>query len=245
MFSLKNNTLSELVTEDYRLAPVFKKYGIDYYCRGERTLQEVCESKNISSKILVQDLQNAIAETDTKQLDFHSWSISELACYIEEKHHSYIKNRAPKIIENLFVLCKEYGDLRPELTCIMELFTKVFKKIENHNNKERFVLFPYVRKMGNLIENKETIDCKYLGIIKIHSQNIIQENNFEGQHFLEIRELCNNYAVQNKECNAYKVVMELLNDFETKLELQLHLENNLLYPKALEVEALLLKNRCF
>ena len=241
MFILKNNTLSELVSDDYRLASVFKQYGIDYYCRGERTIQEVCESKNIKSKLLVHDLENAVIATNEDNFDFHSWSITKLASYIEDKTHSYVKTRAPIIMEQLYTLCKEYGDLRPELPCIMELFTTVLKKIVNHNNKESFVLFPYIRKMENALKEGKSIDCKYLGIMQIHMQNIIQENNFEGQHFLEIRELCNNYCVQNEISATYNTLMPLLNDFETKLELQLHLENNLLFPKALEMEAILMR----
>lgn len=243
MIIIKKATLSELVCDDYRLASVFKNYGIDYYCRGERTVEEVCVSKNIKRKVLVCDLQNAVIATQKDHLDFHLWTMNQLTSYIEKRHHSYVEIMAPVILDYLYILCREYGDLRPDILCIMELFTTVIKKIENHNNKERLILFPYIRKIESLELEGEIMDNNCLGIMQIQMQTIIQENNFEGQHFLEIRELCNNYIPQQQISRTYTIVLELLNDFESKLELQLHLENNLLFPKSLEAETNLLKTQ--
>lgn len=116
-------TIGEIVAEDFRTAAVFSEYGIDFCCKGHGTLEEVCEKKNLSIAELTDKLQHASAASSWLATDYLSWPPDFLIDYIEKKHHRYVEEKTPVLLQYLNKLCKVHGDRHPELHSIEELFS--------------------------------------------------------------------------------------------------------------------------
>src|SRR5690349_18975507 len=122
MLELRSKSVGQFVAEDYRTAAVFQKHGIDFCCKGGKTIDEVCESKKLSADELLGELGDVSKQTGNQNTDFQSWPLDLLADYIEKKHHRYIEESTPALKQFLDKLCKVHGGHNPELFEINEQF---------------------------------------------------------------------------------------------------------------------------
>lgn len=232
----ENQIIGELVAKDYRTASVFKKYGIDFCCQGNRTINQACEKKNIDSKSVVNDLDAVIQLQGDNTIDYKSWPLDLLADYIEKKHHRYVVEKTAEILLYLDKVCRVHGDRHPELFEINEHFNKTAGELAMHMKKEELILFPFVRKLANAKQNGSNVVAPPFGTIQNPIEAMMQEHTNEGDRFRLIEELSNNYTAPQDACNTYAVTFGLLKEFEQDLHLHIHLENNILFPKAIELE---------
>lgn len=234
----KNQIIGELVAQDYRAATVFKKYGIDFCCQGNRTINDACEAKQIDEKLVVSDLNALIHSQSEIVTDYKSWPIDLLADYIEKKHHRYVQEKTLEIQPYLDKICKVHGEHHPELFEIKDEFNASAAELAIHMKKEELVLFPFIRKMVKAKQNNSTLDAPHFGTIQNPIQMMMNEHTSEGDRFRKIEELSSNYTAPPDACNTYRVTFALLKEFEQDLHLHIHLENNILFPKAIELEAI-------
>lgn len=230
-------TIGEWVAEDYRTAGVFKSFGIDFCCKGNRTIKEACEAKKIPAR----EVEVALAETVIERsggeaIDFKSWPLDLLADYIEKTHHRYVEKSIPVLQQYLNKICKVHGDANPELFKIAELFNQSAGDLTAHMKKEEFILFPYIRKMVAQLQGNDAVEPPHFGTVKNPIQMMMGEHEAEGGRFEEIAALTNQYNAPAHACNTYKVTFALLEEFENDLHRHIHLENNILFPKAIEME---------
>lgn len=233
----ENNIIGELVAHDYRTASVFKKYGIDFCCTGNRSIAQACETKNIDHKILIQNLEQVTETNSGSSINYQSWPLDLLADYIEKKHHRYVEQKTLEIKPYLDKICRVHGERHPELFEINEHFTITAGELAMHMKKEEFILFPFVRKMVKAQQDNQKVERPPFGTIQNPIQMMMSEHTAEGDRFRKIEELSNNYTPPQDACNTYRVTFALLNEFEQDLHLHIHLENNILFPKAIEMEA--------
>lgn len=232
----EDQIVGELVAKDYRTASIFKSFGIDFCCKGNRTINEVCENKNIEKTLLLQDLGKATSTTNDVSADYNSWSIDLLADYIEKKHHRYVEAKTTEIKPYLDKICKVHGAQHPELFEIKEHFNAAAGELTMHMKKEELILFPYIRKMVEAKLDGKKLAEAHFGTVKNPIQMMLQEHEMEGDRFATITTLSNNYTPPADACNTYKVTFALLKEFENDLHLHIHLENNILFPKAISLE---------
>lgn len=114
----RSESIGSFVANDYRTASVFQKYGIDFCCKGGKTIDEVCESKKINPGQLLTELADVSGQSYSQVTDFKSWPLDLLADYIEKKHHRYILQTTPSLKQFLDKLCKVHGSNHPELFII-------------------------------------------------------------------------------------------------------------------------------
>ena len=228
-------TIGSFVANDYRTATVFQKYGIDFCCKGGRTLDEVCESKNINKDLIRSELDNAIKQADSTT-DFQSWPIDLLADYIEKKHHRYVEETSKSLKHFLDKLCKVHGNRHPELFEINQEFNASAIELAAHMKKEESILFPFIRKMVASQHSGEPMPKPGFGTVENPIEMMKHEHSVEGERFEKIAELSNQYAAPDDGCTTYRVAFALLKEFEQDLHLHIHLENNILFPKATEME---------
>ena len=228
--------VGELVAKDYRTASVFKKYGIDFCCQGNRTINEACQKKNIDSKSVVNDLDAIIQAQGENATDYKSWPLDLLADYIEKKHHRYVVEKTAEILPYLDKICRVHGDRHPELFEINEHFNKTAGELAMHMKKEELILFPFVRKLAQAKQEGSNVVAPPFGTVQNPIEAMMQEHTNEGDRFRKIEELSNNYTPPQDACNTYGVTLGLLKEFEQDLHLHIHLENNILFPKAIELE---------
>ncbi|MBK8243638.1 MAG: iron-sulfur cluster repair di-iron protein [Saprospiraceae bacterium] len=238
----ENQIIGELVARDYRTASVFKKYSIDFCCQGNRTIQEACEKKNIDTKKVLEDLVAIMEAKSESTTDYQSWPLDLLADYIEKKHHRYVQEKTLEIQPYLDKICKVHGERHPELLKIKEEFNASACELAAHMKKEELILFPFIRKMTKAKLENTKVDAAHFGTVKNPIQMMMNEHTVEGHRFMKIEELTNNYTPPQDACNTYRVSFALLKEFEQDLHLHIHLENNILFPKAIEIEKELIQN---
>ncbi|MBR9757222.1 MAG: iron-sulfur cluster repair di-iron protein [Algicola sp.] len=234
--------IGSFVAEDYRTAAVFSKYGIDFCCKGHRTIEDVCEKKAIDTDQLLEQLQAAMSSQNGESIDYKSWPLDLLAEYIEKKHHRYVEEKVPVLTQFLAKLCKVHGDRHPELFEINELFNASAGELAAHMKKEELILFPFVKKMVKATIDGQPIEAPGFGTVENPIAMMMEEHDNEGERFRKIAALTNNYNPPADACNTYRVTFAMLDEFEKDLHLHIHLENNILFPKAAKMEKHFLKD---
>lgn len=237
----ENNIIGELVANDYRTASVFKKYGIDFCCQGNRTIADACTAKKIDSKSVIMDLNHINQEQVGASTDYKSWPIDLLTDYIEKKHHRYVEDKTQEIKPYLDKICSVHGKHHPELFEIRDQFNASAGELATHMKKEEFILFPFIRKLAKAKQQNVIVDAPAFGTIQNPIAMMHEEHTIEGDRFRKIEGLSNHYTPPNDACNTYRVTLALLQEFEQDLHLHIHLENNVLFPKAIEMEGELIR----
>ena len=234
----KNQIIGELVAQDYRSASVFKKYGIDFCCQGNRTISDACNAKEMDVEVVLNDL-NDIDNANVSNsggIDFKSWPLDLLADYIEKTHHRYVEENSTVLLQYLNKLCKVHGDRHPELFEINSIFTEISGELAAHMKKEELILFPFVKRMVNAKQKGEELVIPNFGTVESPVAMMKHEHTVVGDLFVKIDELTNNYQFPDDACGTYQVTYKMLEDFEKDLHTHIHLENNILFPKAIALE---------
>src|SRR5690554_5206259 len=230
-------TIGEMVAKDYRAATVFEKFGIDFCCKGNRTLEEATEKKKIDVDAVRDALQLVLNRPNEENMDFNFWPLDLLADYIEKKHHRYVEERIPLLLQYLNKLCKVHGDVHPELFEVSRLFAASSHELKAHMKKEEVILFPYIRKMLKKSKNGVSpVDAPHFRSVRVPIKMMMSEHENEGERLEKIAGLTDNYSPPADACNTYRVTYSLLDEFEKHLHRHIHLENNILFPKAIEHE---------
>ncbi|PKV49264.1 regulator of cell morphogenesis and NO signaling [Aquimarina sp. MAR_2010_214] len=236
METLIKTKVGQFVAKDYRTAVVFSKHGIDFCCRGDRTLEEVCNKNGIEIEHILESLNDVLTKKDDTAIDYQSWPLDLLADYIEKTHHRYVEEKIPIVTQYLGKLCKVHGGRHQELLEIYELFHQAGGELTQHMKKEEIILFPFIRKMVTSLAQNNTVQPPHFGTVENPIGMMMQEHDNEGERFRKIASLTDNYTPPEDACNTYRVTFSLLEEFEKNLHLHIHLENNILFPKAVELE---------
>lgn len=229
--------IRDYVAADFRTAAVFSKHKIDFCCKGNRPISEVCEQKNIDLDSIVYDLNRVLNSTTEQSIDYKSWPSDLLADYIQKKHHRYVLEKAPVLKQFLDKLCKVHGPRNPELFKVNDLFTVSVNELLNHMKDEEEILFPFIREM---VEAKNSgapkPSTEKFFTVEKPIEKMLHEHETEGDRFREISEITNDYTPPADACNTYRVAYKMLDEFEKDLHLHIHLENNILFRDAIELE---------
>ena len=231
----QEKTIGDFVAENFRTAEVFKKYHIDFCCKGGRTVEEACDNKKVSPEQIYQELEE-IANRKSEDIDFNSWPLDLLADYVEKTHHKYVEEKSAMLIPYLNKLCKVHGERHPELFEINELFIGSAQDLAAHMKKEELILFPFIKQMVEAKKNGEPLPAPRFGTVENPVAMMKHEHEAEGERFVKIAELTNNYEFPDDACGTYQVTYRMLEDFQNDLHKHIHLENNILFPKAIAME---------
>jgi len=233
------NTVAETVAHDYRTAAIFEKYGIDFCCHGKISIDEACEKRHIMTEEVMRELKT-LAESNSSCFNYSALPLGVLADHIEEKHHRYVEEKTPVIQRYLDKVCKVHGGHHPELHAINQLFQASAAELAQHMKKEELILFPRIRKLEGLTREPIETNAIQPGVLQLPIDMMMHEHAVEGDRFKTIEELTHHYQPPADACNTFKVTYALLQEFENNLHLHIHLENNILFPKAIEMENSLL-----
>lgn len=236
METLEKTTIGEYVAQDFRTAAIFSKYGIDFCCKGQRTIEEVCDKKNIDEAQLLAELKTVLATKNDSGIDFNSWPLDLLVDYIEKTHHRYVEEKTPITLQFLDKLASVHGSNHPELLQINELFQGCAGELAQHMKKEELILFPYIKKMMGATISHESIQPPHFGTVNNPITMMMEEHDAEGERFRTIAALSNNYTPPEDACNTYRVTFAMLEEFEQDLHKHIHLESNILFPKTKALE---------
>jgi regulator of cell morphogenesis and NO signaling len=236
MNTLEKVTIGAYVAQDFRTAALFSKYKIDFCCKGNKTLEEVCNAKSLDIHQIENEINAILNSNTSSEIDFKSFSPNLLIDYILETHHVYVEEKVPVLFMYLDKLCKVHGERHPELFEINNLFKISGGELLNHLKKEEIILFPFIKQMTNAIKNNETIEQPQFGTVENPIAMLKHDHEMEGDLFGKISELTNNYTPPVDACETYRVTFAMLKEFEQDLHKHIHLENNILFHKAKALE---------
>jgi len=234
--SLLTKTLAEIVTENLRSAIVFEEYGLDFCCKGNRNLKEACADKNVDVQNLVDSLSN-ISDQASDDNKANQWELDFLVDYIMQKHHQYVKRMIPIISLHSDKVASVHGKNHPETIQIADLFLAVREELEGHMMKEERILFPQIKLMASTQKEGSQFFPPVFGTIQNPIRMMEFEHTSAGDALYKIRELSNNYSHPDDACNTFKALYSELKEFEEDLHKHIHLENNILFPKSIQLEA--------
>jgi regulator of cell morphogenesis and NO signaling len=235
-------TVSEIVQEDYRAADVFKKHGINYCCSGRMPLEEACSLKNIDYSVVMEDLQQATKVLQiSNSLRFSEWRIDFLVDYIINVHHAYVNVALPEIETALELFLEGHKKKYPELEKVLELFNEMAALLENHKRHEEEIIFPYIKQIDNTHRRKETYGNLFVRTLRKPLSNIAKEHDMISSILKEIQVATNNYTFPPNACTNHRVIFQRLREFHNDMVQHKHLENNILFPRAIEIEKELLQ----
>lgn len=224
--------VGNLVAKDYRYADVFKKYGIDFCCGGGISISKACEKNHVNQDELLRDLEK-ITITPESSEDANTWELEKLIDHIVGVHHSYVLENLPLIHAYAEKVSRVHGDNHPELKKIFRRFIDLKNDLTAHLGKEENVLFPYIK---SLLNNSDTTARPPFGSIQNPIAMMVEEHDTAGEIMKEIAELSDHYQPPADACTTYQILFKKLEEFEKDLHRHVHLENNILFPKAVELE---------
>ena len=228
--------IGNIVAKDYRSASIFRKYGIDFCCGGGKTLESVCQTKGIDIQHVLSDLLIVEQGDIRAEHNFNNWSLDELIDHIIEKHHAYTKTTLVDLGQYLRKVAKVHGNNNPELIGILRNFELLSEELVMHMQKEEMILFPYIKELSRCKKEGSTLPPPPFGTVRNPVQMMESEHDKAGNLMKEIRALSSNYTPPVHACNTYMVAFKLLDEFENDLHEHIHLENNILFTKAIEQE---------
>jgi regulator of cell morphogenesis and NO signaling len=230
-----NTIIGDIVKVNFKTARVFEKNKIDFCCGGGISLKDACEVTGIDMTVLIPELEAMVEMNDPDSRYIDGLELNELCDYIEKRHHTFVRENIPFLVEKLQKLCDVHGENHQELFEIKELFDGAAENLSAHMHKEEVILFPYIRKMVH--HKKENIPAgPEFGQILQPIQMMEQEHEIEGERFKTISRITNNYTCPPDGCTTYQVTFQTLKDFETDLHRHIHIENNILFKKSLKLE---------
>lgn len=223
---LASRRIGDLVTEDFRRAAVLKRHEIDFCCGGGITLEAACRRSGVEIDDMIRELDAATTGREAaSSLRFEAWEPAFLATYIVNQHHTYVREQLPVIAALTQKVASVHGTHRPELVAIAALFEEVAGEMRAHMASEEDVVFPRIR----AVEEDGSGQADLRGLIA----EMEAEHDRAGSLMREIRHLADGYRAPDGACNSYRAAFALLEEFEADLHLHVHLENNVLFPKAI------------
>jgi len=231
-----DETLGEIVAKDMHKAQIFKKYGIDFCCGGKKTVKQACAEKGIDVTIIEQELQKAGKVVSNRPLPYNEWNLDFLADYIVNTHHSYVRKNLPDITSYAAKVMQVHGNQHPELIRINQLVSEVNAELTGHLVKEEKILFPYIKALVAAKDHTQPLQAAHFGSVQSPINMMEMEHELVGKNLDEIRQLSHNYLLPEDACASYSLLYRMLDEFEEDLHLHIHLENNILFPKALAIE---------
>ncbi len=235
-------TIGQLVTKDFRRAEVFKKFGLDFCCGGKKTLQKACEDKGIDAVQVEKELQLIEEQPLASSQEYNQWELDFLADYIVNTHHKYVIKSIPVLFEYTKKVASVHGGRHPETIEISNLFLKLVDELNRHMMKEENTLFPYIKILVSNDKQKIKLTPSPFGTIQNPITSMELEHEEVGKLMAQINELSNGYTPPSNACTTYRLSYAKLKEFEDDLVQHIHLENNVLFPKAIALEEKLQKN---
>jgi len=228
-------TVGEIVATDFRAATVFEGFGIDFCCGGRRSLADACRSAAADPADVMRAL-NALSQSTAPDDDMSRRSADELIDYIVTTHHAYVRQALPAIGHHLAKLQEVHGERHPELARIASVFHELGAELTQHLAKEEQVLFPYVRDLAERAAQGYVGRFSPFGTVENPIRMMEREHRDAADALRIIRELTGGYVAPGDGCTTYRVCMAELAQFERDLHRQVHLENNVLFPRSVALE---------
>ena len=231
-------TVGEIAAEIPSTTREFEKLGIDYCCGGSRTLGEACASANISADEALARLEKSLSSTQSGDTtDWQNQLLADLIAHITSTHHVFVREESPRIEALAAKVVGVHGKNHPELSQVQAIFSALAEELRVHLMKEEQILFPYVLLMEESTLAGEPAPPAMFGTVMNPVRMMMQEHEGAGEALSSLRFVTRNYKVPEDACMSYRTLYQALQGFESDLHQHIHLENNILFVRAVAMEA--------
>jgi len=237
--------VTDIVVHDYRTADVFRKYDIDFCCGGKWPLDIACQNKNLPIEEVMRELQKIVTQSPSNAaVDFDSWEIDFLVDYIYNVHHRYLKKALLEVKEQVQRFLDDHRKKFPELEEIETIMNQFMKDFPPHMKQEEEVFFPYIKQIHHAYKHRESYARLLIRTLRKPIEEVmIKEHDITGSALHRLRKITNNYTPPEKACITYKITFSKLKELDKDLVQHIHLESNILFPKAIKMEQELLEDK--
>ena len=232
MNNLQSKTLAQLVNANYRTAAIFEKYNLDFCCRGKRTLLQACNESQLPFETIERELE--LVQNKLHSQGWQDMSLGQLADHIVVTHHAFVKSESPSITGYLDKIAAKHGDRHPELLPLAETFHELAQEMASHMEKEEQIVFPLLKAYESALHAADENDKNLTGLTAPIAM-MEDEHDHAGRLLDRIRELTGNFIPPADACTTYKLAFASLQAFQTDLHQHVHLENNILFPRAIRL----------
>jgi regulator of cell morphogenesis and NO signaling len=235
-------TIAEIVRSDYRTADVFKRHNINYCCSGQVTLQAACDLGNLDYDAIAEELEHAKRNIHLpNSLQFNEWKTDFLIDYILNVHHAYLKHVLPVLGLRLNDFVNGHKKKYPELEHILEIFNDLAGMLETHTRHEEDIIFPYIKQMDAAHRRKEPYANLFVRTLRKPLGSVQREHSLISALLKKLKLQSNDFACPENACTNHQVLYHKLREFHDDMVQHKHLENNILIPRAIEIENELLR----
>ena len=228
-------TVREVAIQLPQATRVFEKLKIDYCCGGNRPLAEACASAGVAVDNVMEILAG-VTETGAKSFDSQHASLPELIAHIVDTHHVFTKGEIDRLQALTGKVLNAHGGNHPELVHVAELMDRLCADLKPHMFKEERVLFPYIVALSEAADRRQTPPFPPFGTVNNPVRMMMREHDTVGDILRELRALTCDFTVPDDACISYQTLYQSLENFEKDLHQHIHLENNILFPKAMDLE---------
>ena len=231
-------TVRELSLENPAATRIFEKLGIDYCCGGNKSLEEACRAANLPMDQVLDTLEMAEQATRAAQKN-HDWQrepLADLIAHINSTHHKYTREELSRLAPLFDKVCSVHGKNHPELLHARASFTGLSQKLTMHMMKEGMVLFPYIVRMEEAVVQHEPVLPPPFGSVQNPVSMMEHEHESAGNALRAMRQASSGYTAPADACVSYQTLYRALAEFEADLHQHIHLENNILFPRAIAME---------
>lgn len=231
-------TVREVAVEFPEATRIFEKFGIDYCCGGNKSLKEACAASNLSVDQVLDSLELAeeTARTKLKDRKWQTEPLADLVAHIASTHHKYTREEIARLRPLLDKVCSVHGKNHPELQQIRSSFQGLAEELTTHLMKEEMVLFPYIVRMEESVIQKEPVLPPPFGTVANPVAMMMHEHDSASEALRAMRQASASYTPPGDACISFQTLYKALADFEADLHQHIHLENNILFPRAIGME---------
>lgn len=230
-------TISSFAAETPATTRVFERFGIDYCCGGNRSLLDACAESDVS----LEELSRLVEEVQAGRVagDATDWSsrrLSDLIEHIIATHHAYLRTELPEVSRLLIKVGEKHGQNHREVLRVYSTFEDMRDELVAHMHKEEQVLFPYIARLERAQQSAAPLPQAPFGSVQFPIRMMTMEHESAGQALRAIRSDTHNFTPPPDACTTFRAVYSALETLERDLHQHIHLENNVLFPRAVELE---------
>ena len=219
---------------------VLEEAGVDYCCGGAKSVTEACLRTGVPAEEILRRLQENRHEAGPEEANWAGAPLADLTKHIVQKHHGYVRGAVPRISALLAKVKAKHGENHSELAAIEKEFLGLGQEMYAHMQKEEQILFPYIEKLERARQGQQPLEPPFFQTVRHPVHRMMEEHDSAGRALQAIRSLSTGYQTPAGACESYRQVYRSLEEFEANMHTHVHLENNILFPRAVELEAKML-----
>jgi regulator of cell morphogenesis and NO signaling len=216
---------------------ILEDAGLDYCCGGGKSLHEACLHADVPAEEILNRLRENSRDISPGDANWTSAPLSDLTRHIRERHHRYVREAIVRVQTLLEKVGAKHGENHPEITDIQRLFTEVGREMIMHMRKEEQILFPYIDALEKATSAHSSVEPPFFQTVRNPIHAMMKEHDAAGELVKQIRKASSEYTAPADACTSYEALYQDLREFEADLHQHVHLENNILFPRAVEMEA--------